>query len=251
MHPNDKISKSFVNMCPSENSKLMYFALFMYICTIVVYTCTCVYDNRTSENIWKGLGLLMPFSIYIYMYLILYYLFIYDNHTRVTLYLQINCYLLKIMINSIVIIKLTCLITENNDENPKTETIMIIISHSPYISHRENTDLYMISTLFAMIIIKWKLYFLFLCIYTYLITINATLMFKLNCTMLIRSAYYYSASTCRFILSPCIKIIACSVYTTYKVQVRSHYWSKGNFQGGGDPGYFQHRCVYLNYTDYG
>ena len=76
-------------------------------------------------------------------------------------------------------------------------------------------------------------------------------MFKLNSTMLIRSIYYYSASTCNSILSQCIEIIACSVYATCKVQVRSHYWSKGNSQGGGDSVYSLHRWVYLKYTDYG
>ena len=80
-------------------------------------------------------------------------------------------------------------------------------------------------------------------------------MFNLNSTMLVSSVshyyYYYSASTCNFILSPCIQIIACSMYATYKVQVHSHYWSKGNSQGGGDSVYSLHRWVYFNYTDYG
>ena len=211
----------------------------MYICTIVVYTCIFVYNNRTLENIWQGLGLVIPFPIYIYMYLTSYYLFIYDNHTLIGLYLQINCYLLKIMINSIIIIiNLTCLIIENNDENPITETLMI--SHSPYVSDRANADSLMISTFFALVIIKLKLYFF--CIHIYLIT---------NSTMLIKSVYYYSVSTCNFILSQRIKIIACSVYAMCKVQVRSHYWSKGNFQGGGNSVYYLHRLVYLNYTDYG
>ena len=239
MRSNDKINNPFYNLCSSENSKFIYFTLFTYICCILVHTCVFVYDNRTLENIWQGLGRLIPFPRYIYMYLILCYFLIYYNHTRGGLYLKMNCYQLKIMINSIIIINLTCLIIENNDENPKTETLMIIL-HSPYISHRENTDSLMISTLFALVIIKLKLYFLFFCIYMYLVTTNATFMFRLHSTMLIRSVYYYSASTCNFILSQCSN-----------VQVRSHYWSKGNFQGGGDSVYSLHRWVYLNYTDYG
>ena len=152
---------------------------------------------------------------------------------------------------SIIIINLTCLIIENNDANPKTETPMVIISYSPYISHRANADAFVISAFFVLIIVEWKLYFLFFCIYMYLITTNVTFMFSLNSTILVRSVYYYSASACNFILSQCITIIACSVYRTQKVQVRSHYWSKGNYQGGGDSDYSLHRWVYLNYTDYG
>ena len=251
MRSNDQISNSFFNLCSSENTKSIYFTLFKYICTLVVYTCIFVYDNSTVENIWHRLGLVIPFPIYIYKNLISYYLFIYDNHTRGGLYLQMNCSLLKIMINSIIIINLTCLRIENKDETPKMETLMIMISFSPYVSHRAKIDSLMISTFFALVIIKWKLYFLFFCMYMYVITTNAAFMLKLNSTMLIRSVYYYSVSTCNCILSQRIKIIACSVYATCKVQVRSHYWSKGNFQGGGDSVYYLHRLVYLNYTDYG